>query len=131
MAWLVIIALLFIGAPIAAVALAAPLPGRKSLLLFALALAVLGGMIGFYCSFWVRWQPSPTLRYLGFPFPAMIWQLENGEWVDYVGTPITAAMNIALFSGVGSFLSLILISLQRLRQRAGKTHKVTPQANNE
>jgi len=106
---------LCIGSPFVGIALSARLKARGQLLGVMALLASIGGVIGLYCSFYVRWQPSPTLRYLGFPFPAMIWQLENGEWVDYVGTPVTAAMNIALFAGVGAFLGLCWIAFFRLR----------------
>ena len=76
------------------------LPSKSSLLTAAAVMAVVGGIAGAFCSFNVLWQPSPTIRYLGFPFPAMIWRLEDGQWVDYVGGPITTAMNVVWFAAV-------------------------------
>lgn len=120
MVWFAVLAaIVFIGAPTAAAVLASPLPQRASLRAVTVVLAIAGGTVGGFCSFYVQWQPSPTQRDLGFPFPAIIWRLESGQWVDFVGTPITAAMNIALFSGVGSLISLACVSLLRRRRRAG------------
>lgn len=125
MAWLFIIALLCGGSPVAGAVLSRPLKARERLLWMMALLAMLGGVIGLYCSFWVRWQPAPTLRYVGFPFPAMIWQLEKGQWVDYVGTPLTAAMNIGLFAGSGAFLALCWMVFLRFRltQKLGRDQK--------
>jgi hypothetical protein len=93
-----IIGIICLVLAIATVPLALRLQARSSILAVVGCLAVLGGIVGVYCSFNVRWQPSPTIRYLGFPFPAILWQLENGQWVDYVGGPITAVMNVAWFA---------------------------------
>jgi hypothetical protein len=97
----------------ATIALALRLPARSSILSVVACLAVVGGIAGVYCSFNVRWQPSPTIRYLGFPFPAMLWRLENGQWVDYVGGPITAVMNVAWFFAVSTLPVFAWLVFQR------------------
>ena len=79
-----------------------------------LLVAIAAAAAGSFCAFGVHWQPSPTLRYLGFPFPAMVWQLENGEWVDYVGTPITAIMDVAVFVAAATLPVLVGSVIHRL-----------------
>ncbi|MGN6625993.1 MAG: hypothetical protein ACTHLN_05185 [Tepidisphaeraceae bacterium] len=98
------------------VPLASRLPSRSSVFTSVVVLAILGGIVGLVCSFYVRWQPSPTIRYLGFPFPAMLLQLENGEWVDYVGGPITAVMNVIWFAAVCVVPVFVWVLFQRLRR---------------
>jgi hypothetical protein len=77
------------------------------------------GVLGLFSAFEISWQPSPTLRYLGFPFPAMIWQLENGQWVDYVGTPVTAVMDVLLFVAVATLPLLAWTTVACTRQHSG------------
>jgi hypothetical protein len=113
--WIFVIAVLFVGSPIWGAVLAKPLKARGALLGMMALFAFLGGAIGTCTSFCVVWQRSPTLRYRGFPFPAFIWQLENGKWVDYVGSPLTAVMNVTLFAGAGAFLVFCWIAFLRMR----------------
>jgi hypothetical protein len=77
--WLLTIGILCLALSLATVLLALRLPTRLPVLAAIASLAVIGGIAGAFSSFHVHWQPSPTLRYLGFPFPAMIWQFENGQ----------------------------------------------------
>src|SRR5438270_7559704 len=88
---------------IATVPLAARLPSRCSVWAVMAVVAVIGGIAGIFCSFNVRWQPSPTRVYLGFPCQAILWQLEDGQWVDYVGGPIGAVINVLWFASVSIF----------------------------
>jgi hypothetical protein len=34
----------------------------------------------------VPYQPSASLRLVGFPLPLVVFQLEHGSWVDYVAS---------------------------------------------
>ena len=116
---LLIVGIICIALSITIVPLALRLPSKKSILVTAAVVTVGFGAVGLFCSFNVRWQPSPTIRYLGFPFPAMLWQLENGKWVDYVGGPITGAMNVIWFAAVG----LVPVFAWVVWQRPWRTHK--------
>jgi hypothetical protein len=76
----------------------------------AFSVLVLGGVAaGLLVSLGER-QDSPTRRVVGWPFPAAIFKLEHGNWVDYV-TPAPIAIGvIALDTGViasGALLPLI------------------------
>jgi hypothetical protein len=46
-----------------------------------------GAAIGFWSSFFFRYSFGKDTEALGFPLPAMIFQWEDGHWVDYVGNP--------------------------------------------
>ena len=46
---------------------------------------LLGGIAtGIWSGFMLEYQASPSLRFGGFPFPMVIFQLESGTWIDYV-----------------------------------------------
>jgi len=48
-----------------------------SLVITGLALAV--------GSVFITYSPSPTVRIMGFPFPAAAWEYSDGKWLDFVG----------------------------------------------
>ena len=48
------------------------------------SLLFLGIATGIWAGFMLEYHVSPTLRFVGFPFPMVIFQLESGTWVDYV-----------------------------------------------
>jgi hypothetical protein len=90
-----------------------------------IALLVSGLVAGSILSFWEH-QDSPTRRLIGWPFPAAVFKLEEGQWVDYV-TPVPAALLIMVFNAilVASAASLPLLglawSLAGKRREIGKT----------
>src|SRR5688572_27404992 len=61
-------------------------PSQKLRLAFA-ALCVAGVAAAVWCTFFLEYQPSPTLRVVGFPVPVVVFELRNGQWSDYVGGP--------------------------------------------
>jgi hypothetical protein len=52
----------------------------------------------------------------------MLWQLEDGQWVDFVGGPITAVMNVVWFASVSIVPVFVWVIFQRpwCTGRAGK-----------
>jgi hypothetical protein len=44
----------------------------------------LGTLLGIAAAM-IVYPVSPTARLVGFPFPAAIWELHDGIWMDYVG----------------------------------------------
>jgi hypothetical protein len=78
----------------------------------AFSLLLLAGLVvGVAASNWDR-QVSPTLRFMGWPLPMVIFQLEQGAWFDYVHPPIVAvgilAVNVLLVAG-GALLPLSVV----------------------
>ena len=102
-------------------------PIRSRFWLVIFLIGICAGLLGWFCAFYVSWSPSPILRYAGFPFPAMIWQFENGQWVDYVGTPVTAIMDVSLFAAVATLPLLIWATLGCIRQSSNATSSSSSQ----
>jgi hypothetical protein len=102
-------------------------PIRSWRWLVVFLVGIFAGLIGLFSAYQVSWSPSPTIRYLGFPFPAMLWQLEDGRWVDYVGTPITAVMDVALFVAVATLPLLAWIIVGYIRQSSSATNSSSSQ----
>lgn len=100
MAWLVSTELLFLAILVAVFGLAAGTTRPNRFRAIATIALIIGCASGAFSAFLISWSPSPTLRFQGFPFPAGIFHLEDGKWADFVGSPITAAMDISLFATV-------------------------------
>src|SRR6266571_2537188 len=52
---------------------------------FFIAAILAGGVGASWCAFYAEYRPREDLRYLSAPVPAMVLQLEDGNWVDFVG----------------------------------------------
>jgi hypothetical protein len=53
----------------------------------ALVLSVLAGVpAGVWCGFRMEWQINANTRLFGFPFALAVFRLEDGNWIDYVGS---------------------------------------------
>jgi hypothetical protein len=80
--------------------------------------------IGYWSSFQYRYAWGKD-EVLGFPIPVIIFQWENGAWVDYVGNPFFAF--VGWFLVASAFLlpitfSLLLVwSYRRLRSASAKS----------
>jgi len=68
-------------------------------------LIVAGIPLGGYCAFVFRYFWSDRLEIVGFPIPFMALKLENGEWIDYVGSPLLGLLSMFLI------LSLLLLPI--------------------
>ena len=90
---------------------------RSRFLLTILIVGIAAGLFGLFSAYEVNWSLSPTVRCLGFPFPAMLWQLEGDKWVDYVGTPLTAVMDVAFFIAAATLPLLTWDVISRIRKR--------------
>jgi hypothetical protein len=69
----------------------------------ALALAWLAGAgLGVWSGFFFEYQPSPKLKFLGFPVPVVVFQLEgppgDEDWVDFPGSPLFALSDILIMA---------------------------------
>lgn len=53
-------------------------------LLFSAAILA-GGVGASWCAFNAEYRPREDLRYLSAPVPAGVLQLEDGNWIDFVG----------------------------------------------
>jgi hypothetical protein len=91
---------------------------RSRLLLMIFIVGIGAGLLGLFSAYKLTWSPSPTIRCLGFPFPAMLWQREGNEWVDYVGTPLTAVMDVAFFIAVATLPLLTWTVIGHIRKRS-------------
>jgi hypothetical protein len=50
-------------------------------------LFAIGCVTAVWCTFFLEYQPRPTLRIRGFPLPVAVFELQNGQWIDFVGGP--------------------------------------------
>jgi len=114
MIWFVSIEFLWLVTLVTAIWLSGRRPIEIGVLLGIVLAGAVAAAAGLYCGFQVRWQPSATRRCVGFLFPAMIWRLENGRWVDYVGSPITAIMDVAIFVAVATLPPLARVVVDRV-----------------
>ena len=91
---------------------------RKLRIMFA-ALLVAGCVAAVWCTFFLEYQPSPTLRLRGFPVPLTVFRLQNGNWVNLPGMIIPSAIVdlVAVPSLTALPISLLLIV------RAVRRHK--------
>jgi len=74
----------------------------------ALLLSV-GVPVGVWLAFFYRYAWSDHFEVLGFPIPVLVFELEDGKWVDYVGNPILAF--VSLFLVVSAFLEPVSAGL--------------------
>lgn len=49
------------------------------------AVLVAGCAVAMWSTFFFKYQPNPSYRIEGFPIPVVVFHLENGNWVDFVG----------------------------------------------
>jgi hypothetical protein len=105
-------------------------PSAKLRISFA-ALVVAGCAAVAWCTFHLEYQPSPTLRVLGFPAPVAIFELRNGQWSDYVGGPGLFIDLIVVPSLVAMPLSLVLLVRAVRRRTAGIPGRTAPAITRE
>ena len=94
-------------------------PSGKLRLSFS-ALLVAGIAAAVWCTFYLEYQPSPTLRIVGFPVPIAVFELRNGQWSDYVGGPGLFVDLVAVPALVAMPLSLVLLVRAIRRRNAGR-----------
>jgi hypothetical protein len=61
--------------------------------------------VGWWSAFCWRYSWSEGVEVLGFPIPVMVFQWEDGRWVDYVGNPFLGF--VSLFLVASAFLLLV------------------------
>lgn len=72
-------------------------------------LALLGGVVGFWCAFDCEYQLGAAFRVGGFPLPVVFFHLENGRWVDF---PVPKFQGWATaFTNVISIMALVTLPL--------------------
>ena len=92
-----------------------PLASRKSRIL-AWTLGILLGIIAAF----ITYPYSDTVKIFGFPFPAAAFKLEQGRWLDYVGSltgPFTFG-NFLVGLGLGHLIVLGTIRARRRKAAA-------------
>jgi hypothetical protein len=66
---------------------------------------------------------SETMRVFGWPFPVAILEFKDQQWIDYVGSPLTALANFFILLGLPQILNLFVIgtivTTRRLAARVG------------
>src|ERR1700738_5173213 len=75
----------------------------------AIALLVVGVLVGSWSAFCWRYPWSENMEALGFPIPVVVFQWEDGRWVDYVGNPLLAF--VSLFLVASAFLVPVLVGM--------------------
>jgi hypothetical protein len=78
------------------------------------SLGLTGVGLGAYCTVGIEYMYDPTLRVTGFPMPIVMFELEQGRWVDFVNLlgPIVFAVNGLILSTV-LLLPLSIVALLR------------------
>jgi hypothetical protein len=56
-------------------------------------LILVGGAIGLWSGACFEYQVSERHRFVGFPIPMAVFQLEDGRWVDYIGNPLVVLLD--------------------------------------
>ena len=117
MIWLIVLlgVALALAVPICAFWLAGGLPSAYRIRIGTSACAIVGAAVGGYAGFCVYWSPADGKKFLGFPFPFVIFVWEDGRWVDYIGPPIGPAIDILLFIAAFTFPMLIWVLICRFR----------------
>jgi hypothetical protein len=86
--------------------LLSPRPWR----IIAVGLLALGIAVGMWLGCLFIYKVAPGLRYIGFPVPGLVLQLEDGRWVDYVGLiPVVVPFNV--FTVASCFLLPVSLGL--------------------
>jgi hypothetical protein len=90
--------------------------GRLKLAFYGLLLV--GFAAAGWGAFFVEYQASPTLRFIGAPVPVSVAHLENGNWVPFDSGPGLPMDFVIVPSLVAMPASLSLIAKGRRRRRA-------------
>jgi ABC-type xylose transport system permease subunit len=77
-----------------------------------------GGAVGVWCTFWLQYQPSPTMRITGFPFSIETLALSNGQWVPYPAPSAVVVDLIVVPSALTLPMSLVMIVRGDRRRKA-------------
>lgn len=84
----------------------------------AKVLALIGSLVGLWLGFAFVYQPAPDLKIQGWPFPILVFLLENGRWVDYVGMIwLVGPFNALLVETLCLLPISVAIAVTWLRQR--------------
>jgi len=60
-----------------------------------LGLLAMGLLLGLFVGCILNYPVAPGVRYVGFPFPALVLRFEDGRWIDYVGLiPVIVPFNV-------------------------------------
>lgn len=102
-------------------------PNRKLRLSHA-GLVAAGCVAAVWCTFFLEYQPNPTLRIVGFPLPVAVFRLQNGQWFDFVGGPGWLIDLIVVPSLVAMPLSLVLL-VRAIRRRNAERRRGFPVAS--
>ena len=75
------------------------LPTRRFWRAVSFGLFTVGIVAGFWLGISFTYQVAPDTRYIGFPVPGLVLQLEDGRWVDYVGLlPVVVPFNVIMIA---------------------------------
>ncbi len=86
----------------------------------ALGSLTIGIPIGVWFGCALTYQVAPDMRYIGFPVPFIVLQLENDRWVDYVGLiPVIVPFNV--FTIASWFLMPVSLGLVLRRLSVGSS----------
>ena len=120
------LALLLVATLVAGLVSCRSEPNRRLRLAFG-GLVAVGCAAAVWCTFFLQYQPSPTLRVAGFPFPVAVFQLRNGQWSDYVGGPGLFLDPVVVPSIIALPLSLVLL-VRAIRRRQSERRRGFPVA---
>jgi hypothetical protein len=94
------------------------LPSPRPWRIISGGLLTIGIAVGMWLGCFCTYQVTPDLRYIGFPVPGLVLQLEDGRWIDYVGLiPVVLPFNV--FTIVSCFLPPISLGLVVRRLAVG------------
>ncbi|NQT94554.1 MAG: hypothetical protein HQ559_17495 [Lentisphaerae bacterium] len=79
---------------------------RKRLIIFS-AVLVLGVVAGYWLGFAFEYRASSMVRVFGCPLPLVVFNLEDGRWVDFI-------MPAPVLNGVINVIVITLLSLAPL-----------------
>jgi len=90
---------------------------RKTWITVTTMSLLVGLTIGYWCAFEYRYAFGENKEAIGFPIPVVIFQWEDGHWVDYVGNPLLAFVSCFLVASAFLWPVAISLLLVRLFQR--------------
>jgi hypothetical protein len=94
-----------------------------------IVLVVAGIAIGVWAGFWCDYQVSDDLRVVSFPVPAVIFHLEEGQWIDYVSPALPFVVVFNLLAVALTFVLPLALAYyisrkwQRIASARGSTHQ--------